>query len=158
MKNKIESILGGEIKAALENCACLGSEGNRVGPAPMETTYVERMQKMLINNITNFVEILKPKQMFSFEDIQKQVEAIMENYPYEESAAIMKFRNHTWRGSSVSPSASEIKIVIATLLTQILDAKKRGAESHSCGTGGFQAYLFPYGIRVSYAIQSKSSF
>jgi len=158
MKDKIESSLGPEIKAALENCCCIGSEGNRVGPAPMETTYVERMKNMLVNNITNFVEKLKPKPELSFEEIQKRIEVIIENYPYEEAAAIMKFRNHTWRGSTQSPSPSEIKTTIAMLLSQVLDAKKKGNESHSCGTGGFNAYLFPYGVRVSYAIVTKSSF
>jgi len=50
IRTKIANEISSELTAALENCACLGSQANRPGPG--ETTYVQRVHDMIINKIT----------------------------------------------------------------------------------------------------------
>ena len=50
MRAKIAMEISTELIAALENCACMGSQANRPGPGV--TTYVQRMHAMIISMIT----------------------------------------------------------------------------------------------------------
>jgi hypothetical protein len=70
----------------------------------------------------------------------------------------MLANGHTWRGADVSPSEIEIQSQIDMLLNQIKDARIRGQVVHSCGAGGFNAYLFPWGVKVSYEYIKKQSY
>ena len=53
LRNKIANEVSANLKAALENCACLHRDALNPGPGDMKTTYVERMQTMILNQIKN---------------------------------------------------------------------------------------------------------
>lgn len=52
LRQKIFDEISSNMKAALENCACLGITALNEGPSPMTSTYVDRMHGMIERNIT----------------------------------------------------------------------------------------------------------
>jgi hypothetical protein len=51
LREQIAKEISANLKAAFENCACLGRDALIPGPCNMTTTYVERMHEMIIGNI-----------------------------------------------------------------------------------------------------------
>ncbi len=52
IREKVAKEVSANVKAALENCACIGTVGLNPGPNGMTSTYVERLHSMIIRNIT----------------------------------------------------------------------------------------------------------
>ncbi len=51
LRQAIFDEISANMKAALENCACLGRTALNKGPSPMTSTYVDRMHGMIERNI-----------------------------------------------------------------------------------------------------------
>jgi hypothetical protein len=51
LREKISKEISANLLAVLENCACLGSDALNPGPTPITSTYVKRMQHVILKNI-----------------------------------------------------------------------------------------------------------
>ena len=51
IRDKVAKEVSANVKAALENCSCIGTVGLNPGPNGMKSTYVERLHEMIIKNI-----------------------------------------------------------------------------------------------------------
>ena len=91
----------------------------------------------------------------------KDLNYIIDNFDFEKVAALMKLTNWKWSNFNNSfevPTIEQIKYHAEDLLFIAYNKIRNGKECTFLGGGGFNVYVFDYGIKLSFELSQKSNF
>ena len=94
---------------------------------------------------------MKSETLTTFENRER----VLENFDFEKVHAYMTLTNWTWRGNEKPPTIQELESTATTLMYKIDEDPK---ETSVQGTGGFYAYKFPWGIKLTFEPFRSQSF
>lgn len=113
------------------------------------------LQKRLYNTLEETTH--EQEQAKSGTELMGKIPFIMENFSFERVHAYMLLTKWKWTTGDAdimeTPSIEQLKAKAEQMLTM---AALHGHRN--CGTGGFTAYTFPYGIKLSFEPFNYSSF
>lgn len=81
------------------------------------------------------------------------IDAIIERFDFKRVLDHMIAVDWKWRGET--PTLEELKSTARFALVQVI---MDTAPSSNCGTGGFRAYKFPWGVELVFSIERCGSF
>ena len=81
------------------------------------------------------------------------IDAIIERFDFNRVLDHMIAVDWKWMGET--PTLDDLKSTARFVLVQVIIAKE---PSSNCGTGGFRAYKFPWGIELVFSIERSGSF
>ena len=93
----------------------------------------------------------------------QKIQNIISDFDFEKVHAYMKLTKWVWAtetpGETETPSIEKLKTTAEYLLIQLYRKHtEENISSFSMGTGGFMVYLFEYGFRLTFELESKSNF
>jgi len=101
---------------------------------------------------------IKMETAKNYEQLLKDMELIIENFDFEKVAAYMLITNWKWYDTSNDgqiPNITRLRIAARTALFMAIDSPH---PSTNTGSGGFTAYKFPWGLKLSFEPFNYSSF
>jgi len=81
------------------------------------------------------------------------INTIIERFDFKRVLDHMIAVDWKWRGET--PTLEELKSTARFVLVQVITASE---PSSNCGTGGFRAYKFPWGVELVFSIERSGNF
>lgn len=95
-----------------------------------------------------------PHEKFTELELEAKAQEIMDSFPFDKIHKHMVDTNWVWGITEPHvPTLEEIKIHARSILTQVIYHKNNVINIES---GGFTAYKFPWGIRLTFELASRN--